>query len=190
MEEKKTHEVILHAALIQFSEHGFAAVSMRNIAEAAGIRASSIYHHFKGKQELFNELVEQANVLKDQMRVSFLNAFEKITEIEEEAFINAGLYFLTGFLQNDYVAPLLQVLETERFHNTEADRAWQELMFLAPIEHETAVFSKMYERGMVRDSDVAALASEYQAAVLFAYFGKNEVQLRYQLQRFYKRYIG
>ena len=56
-----TRQIVLQKSLELFSMQGFAAVSMRNIADAAGIRASSIYHHFKGKQELFDALVEQVN---------------------------------------------------------------------------------------------------------------------------------
>lgn len=43
--------------------------------------------------------------------------------VGEEAFVQAGVFFLTGYLQNTQVVPLLKVLECERFHNEDADRA-------------------------------------------------------------------
>lgn len=49
MEEKNTRELIMQEALDLFAAKGYAAVSMRDIAAAVGIRASSIYHHFSGK---------------------------------------------------------------------------------------------------------------------------------------------
>jgi TetR/AcrR family transcriptional regulator, cholesterol catabolism regulator len=44
-----------------FSDRGYKAVTLRDIAEALGIRQASLYHHFpKGKEELFVEVTERA----------------------------------------------------------------------------------------------------------------------------------
>ena len=48
---------ILDAAFALFSEKGFTATSMRDIADAVGIKAASLYNHFAGKRELFDALV-------------------------------------------------------------------------------------------------------------------------------------
>ena len=94
-----------------------------------------------------------------------------------------------GFLKNPQVAPLLQVLEAERFHNESAEKAWKELLFLAPMEHELHVFQKMKERGMLQDIQLDALAAEYQAMIVFAYFSGDLGMLEVQLRRFYKRTV-
>lgn len=44
---------ILAAARALFSDHGFDAVSMNAIAEAAGVSKANIFHHFKSKNELY-----------------------------------------------------------------------------------------------------------------------------------------
>lgn len=187
MEEKNTRELIMQEALIMFAAKGYAAVSMRDIAAAVGIRASSIYHHFSGKQELFDALVEKANDVKNSLKAAFLNAFAGIGSVEQEPFVQAGLFFLTGYLQNPQVAPLLKVLECERFHSEEADRAWKELLFLAPLEHEANVFRMLKERHEIIDVPAEELAAEYQAAIMLAYFTGDVEQLQKQLQHFYKR---
>lgn len=188
MDEKNTREIILQEALNLFSNNGYAAVSMRDIATAVGIRASSIYHHFSGKQELFEALIQKANDVKNSLQAVFINAFSKAETVEEEAFVQAGMFFVTGYLQNIQVAPLLKVLECERFHNEDADRVWQDLLIFAPLEHETNVFRILRERGEIVD-DVAAeeLAAEYQAAIMLAYFSGDIKQLQTQLHYFYKR---
>jgi len=186
MEEKSTREIIMDEALALFAVKGYEAVSMRDIAAAVGIRASSIYYHFSGKQELFDALVQKAKGVKDSLQTVFLNAFSKAGAVDEEAFIQAGVFFLTGYLQNAKVAPLLKVLECERFHNEEADRAWKELLIFAPLEHEANVFRLLKERGEIAD-DAEALAAEYQAAIMLAYFTGDIERLQVQLQRFYRR---
>jgi TetR/AcrR family transcriptional regulator len=58
-----TRARILEAALSLFVEHGVAAVSMRQIAEASGVTKSLIHHHFGSKEALWNATKEQAFAL-------------------------------------------------------------------------------------------------------------------------------
>jgi len=46
-------KAILDAAVELFSENGYDGVSMRQIAEAAGVSKSNIYHHFASKDALY-----------------------------------------------------------------------------------------------------------------------------------------
>lgn len=187
MEERNTRELILQEALRLFSDRGYAAVSMRDIAAAVGIRVSSIYHYFNGKQELFNALVQKVNNIKNNLQTVFLNAFSKAGAVEEEAFVQTGVFFLTGYLQNPQVEPLLKVLECERFHSEDADKAWHELLIVTPLEHERHIFQMLKERGEIVNDDAEDLAAEYQAAIMLAYFTGDMKQLQIQLQRIYIR---
>jgi AcrR family transcriptional regulator len=47
-----TRGQILAAAARLFGQQGFASTTLRQIAEAAGIQAGSIYYHFEGKDEI------------------------------------------------------------------------------------------------------------------------------------------
>ena len=61
---------ILDAAFALFSEKGFTATSMRDIADAVGIKAASLYNHFAGKRELFDALVErETDYVLEQVRL-------------------------------------------------------------------------------------------------------------------------
>src|SRR6056297_758287 len=55
-----TRRQILAAALDLFVEHGFADVSMRQIAEKSGVTKSLIHHHFGSKEQLWEATKEQA----------------------------------------------------------------------------------------------------------------------------------
>jgi AcrR family transcriptional regulator len=53
-------ERLLDAAETLFTEHGYAAVKLRDVAAAAGLHHSSLYHHApQGKAQLFREAVER-----------------------------------------------------------------------------------------------------------------------------------
>jgi AcrR family transcriptional regulator len=54
--EDSTRRSILESAYDLFVARGFEGSSMREIAERAGIKASSIYNHFDSKEQIFKEV--------------------------------------------------------------------------------------------------------------------------------------
>ena len=55
-----TRSRILDAAFDLFVDHGFAAVSMREIAVRSGVTKSLIHHHFGGKDALWDAVKDRA----------------------------------------------------------------------------------------------------------------------------------
>lgn len=56
-----TRAAVETAAVRVFAHRGFAATNMRQIAVEAGISTGSIYRHYASKEELFDELIDQAS---------------------------------------------------------------------------------------------------------------------------------
>lgn len=56
-EARDTRTEILDAALELFADKGFYGVSIRDVARAAGVGVSALYHHFASKDELFAAVV-------------------------------------------------------------------------------------------------------------------------------------
>lgn len=56
----RTRQRILNSARHLFSEHGFAATTVREIAHDAGITDAAIYHHFSSKTEMLDILLRSA----------------------------------------------------------------------------------------------------------------------------------
>jgi AcrR family transcriptional regulator len=54
---ERTHQTVIEAAYDLFLEQGYAATSMRQIAEKAGLALGGIYNHFSGKEAIFAELI-------------------------------------------------------------------------------------------------------------------------------------
>ena len=59
MNEIATKERIASAALTILEKEGANAVSMRRVAEAAGITAMAIYHHFENREVLLNFVTDR-----------------------------------------------------------------------------------------------------------------------------------
>ena len=45
------------------------------------------------------------------------------------------------------------MLECERFHSEDADKAWHELLIVTPLEHEKHIFQMLKERGEIVNDD-------------------------------------
>ncbi|MGZ6346407.1 MAG: TetR/AcrR family transcriptional regulator [Anaerolineales bacterium] len=54
---ERTHQVIIEAAYGLFLEQGYAATSMRQIADRTGLSLGGIYNHFTSKEAIFSELI-------------------------------------------------------------------------------------------------------------------------------------
>jgi AcrR family transcriptional regulator len=57
--EPSSREKILEVAEARFAQRGFAGVGMREVALAAGLGKSSLFHHFPTKVELYVAVIER-----------------------------------------------------------------------------------------------------------------------------------
>lgn len=80
-------EEIVNVASRLFKEKGYNAVSMRDIAQAMGIKAASLYNHIQGKQEILSTLIlavaQEFTLSMDNLMESRLRPIEKITNVIE-----------------------------------------------------------------------------------------------------------
>lgn len=56
-----TREAILKAAVVEFTDHGYARAGVRQIAERAGVTAMMINRYFGSKEGLFAEAVDRSS---------------------------------------------------------------------------------------------------------------------------------
>jgi TetR/AcrR family transcriptional regulator, acrAB operon repressor len=71
-EAEVTRQCLLDAALTVFSQQGYAATRLEDIAEVAEVTRGAIYHHFGGKLELYNALVQERFARVNQMIADIL----------------------------------------------------------------------------------------------------------------------
>jgi TetR/AcrR family acrAB operon transcriptional repressor len=60
-EAAKTRQELLDAALLVFSQKGYQAARLSDIARTAGVTRGAIYHHFGSKAELYSTLMDEAS---------------------------------------------------------------------------------------------------------------------------------
>ena len=78
--KERTRQAVVDAAYSLIIEQGYAATSMRQIAERAGLALGSIYNHFASKDEVFRAIIEERHPFFQMLPL--LNAVEGKT-VEE-----------------------------------------------------------------------------------------------------------
>ncbi len=86
-EEKTTKEKIFEVSLDLFAQKGFDAVSMREIAEAVGIKKASLYSHFSSKDELLEKLFEYPMTRLTNIGPQGADSEQMITSMGVEGFM-------------------------------------------------------------------------------------------------------
>lgn len=76
-------ELILRKAAAMFREKGFAATSMRDLAETVGIEAASLYNHIRSKNEMLEAICfDVANRFTENMDAIEAGSQKSITKVE------------------------------------------------------------------------------------------------------------
>jgi AcrR family transcriptional regulator len=99
-----TRNEILEAAAQIFSQKGYHASSMNEIASAVNLQKASLYHHVRSKQEILLSLLNEAlDILFDQIH----SVIEQQIPIEEKLRLAIQTYLKTLTDQLDLAAVLL-----------------------------------------------------------------------------------
>jgi AcrR family transcriptional regulator len=81
-----THEHLVTVARERFTEQGYAATSIEDIVQRAGVAKGALYHHFSGKDALFRAVY-------DAVLADVVSAVTAVASAEQEpwASVRAGL---------------------------------------------------------------------------------------------------
>ena len=161
MSEPSTREKLLNAALDLFSQKGYSASSVDEIAESIGIKGPNIYKYFKGKEGLYNDLLDRTDAEYKRMMGYDGGATVTINSAEELKQFSMGQIRFT--ISNDTVKKLRKMCAIEQFR-TERSAAFATFHQYTYITRMyTLIFADMMERGLMKKDDPELVAIEYTA---------------------------
>ncbi len=105
----ETRQRILDAAARLFREAGYASVSLRGIAEAADMKAGSVYYHFKSKEEI---ILEVLNIGIERVCEAVELTFEEMRETSSASdLISSGVraHLQTLLRNTDYTSANVRI---------------------------------------------------------------------------------
>ncbi len=101
---KAKRQAILTAARVQFLKCGYTHAGMTDIACDADVSTATLYKHFRSKEILFAEIVEQAS---DHFKFNFPLAVDGASLVD--SFCDAARTALKSFQESD-VQPLMRIV--------------------------------------------------------------------------------
>lgn len=146
---KDTKRKIIDGALLLFSQKGFDATSMGEIAKEVGIKAPSIYDHFKNKQDLFDCIVQ---TMKEYFESTYPTLHPQAQNIKEEAKkLGTNIQLIKTlskktfefYFTDKYASTFRKMLSIERFKNPQMNKIFCDLYIEAPINNQTQIFKEL-----------------------------------------------
>ena len=167
-----TKQRILDAALTLFSERGYSAVRVSDIADAVGIKAPSLYKHFKGKQQIFDLCIEAFTARMEQARSELhlpgtpqAGVDYTTASTEEIVRIADGLFLF--YLQDDVAAKFRRMLTMERYRNPRLDELFDTYFAGGAVTYEESVFSELMQAKVIRAGNPHLIAMRFYAPIFY-----------------------
>ena len=199
-----TRERIVDEALTLFSIRGFKGTSVKNIADAVVIKDSSIYKHYKSKQEIFDAIVEQMRKRMAEMSValgipqdvdesSVASVYGSLSLPELQEMSRKVFLF---YLKDEFVSRFWRLAQIEQYQNTEIYEIYRSIFFEQSIQYQTELFAEMIRQGSFKKADPEVVAVNFYAPIYFLlckYQGQGEEEkaldmLDKQVAEFYRIY--
>ena len=170
VEGKNTKEQIMDVAVDLFSQNGYDAVSIRDIARAVGIRESSIYNHYKGKEDIMDAIFgyfvqELSRPDPDEVPMEVLLQRYR----PEEFMVVAGKAYVQRF-KDERLGKVWRLISIELYRNKKVRDFFRTVMMDFPITAWEQTFKKMMDLGYIRPYDARRLAHEFFYYCIYLYF--------------------
>lgn len=170
-----TKELIIEKALSLFAEKGYQGTSVKNIADAVGIKDSSLYKHFKSKKEIFDTIVQEMSSRMEQMSLG--HGLPDETEMESAAVLYGGLTIealielsksiFLFYLRDEFAARFRRMLTIEQYRDREIYGVYRQIFMEAGITYQAALFEEMCRQGIFTSSSPDVMALHFYAPIFF-----------------------
>ncbi|SKA59736.1 transcriptional regulator, TetR family [Eubacterium uniforme] len=167
-----TKERIIDEALTLFSEKGYANVYVADIAERVGIKAPSLYKHYKNKQAIFDAIIdgmkkrflEQAGSLQINGEDASIDA-EIYKNISEEQLIELGTKLFLYFLHDDYTRRFRKMLTIEQFHDKQLADVYMKQYVDEPLSYQGMLLGMIVSSGVLQTDNVEIMTLHFYAPI-------------------------
>jgi len=166
MEKRNTKQIILDEALELFSKCGYDGVTVADIADAVGIKAASLYKHYKSKQDIFDSILAiAADGFRQQTELlgidghEYENDIQCYTDMSLNTLIQTGTALFLYALHDGTEQKLRRMFMVEQYKNADVSRLFIHQYINAPLDYQCALFKAfMEQKGFMKnlDPDVAA----------------------------------
>lgn len=172
-----TKERILDEALMLFSENGYDGTSVEQIAEKVGIRAPSLYKHFKGKEDILNAIIDNAEARYEESFGSE-KRIGRLPESKEE-FVRITLDRISFTMHDPMIRKIRKFLVQEQFRSERLAAITTKHQLDGLLGMYTKIIGGMMDNDLFKKDDPVLLATEVTAPVVL-WIAKADRQPQYE----------
>ena len=172
-----TKEKILDAALTLFAENGYDGTSVEQIANIVGIKAPSLYKHYKGKEDILNALIDSAEARYEEMFGSENNT-GNLPQSRDE-FIKVTMERISFTMRDPIIRKTRMLLVQEQFRNERISEATTRHQLDGIQRMFAKIIKGMMEKGIVVKDDPKLLAAELTAPAVLQ-IARSDRQPQYE----------
>ncbi len=169
-----TKERITKEALRLFAENGYKGTSVKQIAEAVGIKDASLYKHFKSKQEIFDSIVTLINehitklsntlgIPSSENNYAEASEFYKKLELNELKDVSKKVFLF--YLTDPYISKFWRIAHMEQYQNDQIHGMFRQIFMDDAITFQAGLFREMMKAGALREGDARAVAISFYAPI-------------------------
>ena len=169
-----TKKRILDEALTLFSEKGYANVFVGEIAERVGIKAPSLYKHYKNKRAIFDAIIDEMNQrFEEQAKAMNINGTDAAADskiymdMSEEHLLKLGREFFLYYLHDDYNKRFRKMLTIEQFQDKELADIYTKLYVDDPMTYQGMLLGMVAASGLLKTDNVAIMTLHFYAPIYY-----------------------
>ena len=160
---RDTKQRILEAALEMFSSKGYAGTNIRELTASLGLVKSSMYKHFKSKEDIWNTLLYEL-ILYYNERFGSPDHLPPVPDsLEELAALTMRMVDFT--VHDEKVIKTRKLLMIEQYRDDRARKLASQHFLIGLKDMFTDIFAGMMDKGLIRQDDPAMLALAYTTPI-------------------------
>ena len=167
-----TKQRILDEALTLFSEKGYANVFVNDIAEKVGIKAPSLYKHYKNKQAIFDAIIDEMNHRFEQQAQALSISgtdpgadAEIYKNMDEDHLVKLGIDLFTYYLHDSYTKRFRKMLTLEQFKDKDLAKVYSKQYFDTPLTYQGMLLGLLVAQGLLVADDVPIMTLHFYAPI-------------------------
>jgi AcrR family transcriptional regulator len=161
-EVNKTKAKIIDTAIELFSLKGFSAVSVRDITREVGIKESSMYNHFRSKDELLETIFHLFRMETAKIMPPMDSLDRILADMSPEAFLKRGFQNFKEHIGDPAMEKIWRIMYMEQYRNALARDIYLHDIVGRTIDFLEIVFAKYIAMKRVKPFDPRILAVNYQ----------------------------
>ena len=154
---------ILAAALEMFSQNGYAGTNVRELTASLGLVKSSMYKHFRSKEEIWNTLLDEL-IAYYEARFGSSEHLPPVPDSLEE-FVTMTMRMVNFTVHDEKVVKSRKLRSIEQCRDDRARDLATKYFLTGLKDMFTSIFAGMMDKGLLRQDDSTMLAFAFTAPI-------------------------